>query len=662
MAQGIIERVNEPSRHVSPMVIVPKSTGIRICIDMRLANRAIIRENHPLPTLDDIWPQLNKATVFSIIDIKNAFHQVELSPESRHITTFITKRGLLRYTRLMFGITNAPELFQKTLVRILIGCKGVINYLDDILIFGSDKEDHDVNFKKVMERLRSYNVLLNSDKSKLAQSSVKFLGHEISAKGVAPCKDKLESIKKFRQPSTAEELRSFLGLVTYLGRFIPDLATLSDPLRQIINKKQPFSWGPENSKQFQEIKSSIVNGRVLGYFNKKDESIVISDASPVGLGAILIQKERTGEERIIMFASKSLSETERRYCQTEKEALAIVWAVERFHYYLYGHKFTLITDHKPLTFMFKPLSKPCARIERWVLRLQSYIFNVVYKKGKDNIADTLSRLSAVDKSPSPFDEDSDHYVCQITEGSSESEIVSPVTLKEIRDCCTKSKEYLDLMEGFLNNNWEANVARWQNLSGEFSIENGLIVRGCRLYIPPPLRDRILCAGHEGHPGKNKLLQRLREKVWWPEMTKDVETKTKSCTPCVLVSSQQPQIPLKMRKMPSTPWCQLAMDFTEVREFKKELLVIIDYHSRFMDIKVQNSTKADETIKSLQEIFPLLGYPESITCDNGPPFNSREFQQYCDSYQIEIIHTIPMWAQANGLVERQNRSIKKETSD
>lgn len=422
MAQGIIERVNEPSRHVSPMVIVPKSTGIRICIDMRLANRAIIRENHPLPTLDDIWPQLNKATVFSIIDIKNAFHQVELSPESRHITTFITKRGLLRYTRLMFGITNAPELFQKTLERILIGCKGVINYLDDILIFGSDKEDHDVNFKKVMERLRSYNVLLNSDKSKLAQSSIKFLGHEISAKGVAPCKDKLESIKKFRQPSTAEELRSFLGLVTYLGRFIPDLATLSDPLRQIINKKQPFSWGPENSKQFQEIKSSIVNGRVLGYFNKKDESIVISDASPVGLGAILIQKERTGEERIIMFASKSLSETERRYCQTEKEALAIVWAVERFHYYLYGHKFTLITDHKPLTFMFKPLSKPCARIERWVLRLQSYIFNVVYKKGKDNIADTLSRLSAVDKSPSPFDEDSDHYVCQITEGSSESEI------------------------------------------------------------------------------------------------------------------------------------------------------------------------------------------------------------------------------------------------
>lgn len=265
LKQGIIEEVNEPCRWISPMVVVPKADGsIRICIDMRQANKAIARENHPLQTLDDIWPKLANATVFSCLDIKDAFHQVELTPESRYITTFITKRGLLRYTRLMFGINSAPEKFQKTIDRVLLGCKGFVVYLDDILVFGNSKTDHDQNLKQVVDRLSKYNVLLNKSKQTIGAKTVKFVGHEITPGSVKPCIDKLEAVKKFRRPESPEETRSFLGLVTYIGRFIPNLATLADPLRLMIREPKAFKWEQRHDECFKQLKEKIVSSKSLG--------------------------------------------------------------------------------------------------------------------------------------------------------------------------------------------------------------------------------------------------------------------------------------------------------------------------------------------------------------------------------------------------------------
>lgn len=655
LKQKIIEEVNEPCRWVSPMVIVPKANGdIRICIDMRQANKAIVRQNHPLPTLDDMWAQLAGSTVFSKLDVKNAFHQIELAEESRYITTFIAKRGLMRYRRLMFGINNAPELFQKTLSQIVTGCEGSLNFLDDLLVHGKGYREHDKRLNKLMKRLKDYNVVLNKDKAEIGVSAVKFVGHIISKDGVRPCEDKVEAIKKFRMPESPEETRSFLGLVTYLGRFIPNLGTLSEPLRTLMKKSEKFKWKDEHGKCFQDIKNCIVNESQLGFFDRQDKTFVITDASPYGLGAILIQKNGNDEERVIMYASKSLSEVERRYCQTEREGLAVVWAIERFHQYLFGAKFTLITDHKALTFLFKPSSKPSARIERWVLRLQGYDFSVVYKEGKGNLADPLSRLSAVDKNPEPFDEESEDYVNAILNSS----VPEAVSIEEIVESSKQDEIYKDLKEGISKGIWSTKVKDMKHLAGEFCLAGDLILRSRRLYIPSVLRVRILDAGHEGHPGRNKLMSRLREKVWWPEITQDVDRKTKSCLSCSLVSAPNKTVPLKMRQLPSAPWVDLAMDFTCTSEYKKELLVIIDYYSRYIDIKIQTSTTAEETINSLKHCFSTLGYPETITCDNGPPFDSGDFKGFCRSNNIRIYHTVPGWAQANGLVERQNRGIKK----
>lgn len=181
---------------------------------MRQANKAILQEKHPLPTLDDILPRLSSAKFFTKLDVKNAFHQIELGERSRFITTFITKRGLMQYTRLIFGINNAPELFQKTMERVLVGCEGAVVYLDDILIFGTTEKEHDKNAKRVMGRLRDANVLLNDKKTEFKKSEVKFMGHIISKEGIKASTDKLEAVRSFRRPETPEETRSFLGLIT----------------------------------------------------------------------------------------------------------------------------------------------------------------------------------------------------------------------------------------------------------------------------------------------------------------------------------------------------------------------------------------------------------------------------------------------------------------
>lgn len=236
-ANDIIEDVTCPSEWVSSMVPVLKENGdVRLCIDMRRANEAILRENHPLPTMDNILPKINKAKFFSRIDIKLAFHQIEIHTSSRYITTFISRTGLKRYKRLMFGISCAPEIFQKTLERILINCEGTVNFIYDILVFGRDKKEHDRRLEKVLNVLKGNNVLLNDDKCVYGVTKTQFLGHELTCDGVRLLDKYIKSIQNFRAPSTIEELQSFLGLVNYVGKWIPHLATTTEPLKVLTRK------------------------------------------------------------------------------------------------------------------------------------------------------------------------------------------------------------------------------------------------------------------------------------------------------------------------------------------------------------------------------------------------------------------------------------------
>lgn len=261
--------------------------------------------------------------------------------------------------------------------------------------------------------------------------------------------DKVETIMNFRNPMNKEETRSFLGLVTYLGKFIPDLANTTEPLRRLIKKDITFVWTEEQESAFQQLKNKLAQIPRLSYFNPVLPIRLIIDASPVALGAVLVQFD--GEEpRPISFASKSLSEVERRYSQTEKEGLALVWGVERFYYYLYGIEFELVTDHKPqLQAIFSPSSKPPARIERWVLRLQAFKYKVIYKSEKENIADSLSRLCRISTAET-FDKEAEHNVLTIIAQSTPR----AMTVSEIDKASELDNELVNIRDHIINDTWD----------------------------------------------------------------------------------------------------------------------------------------------------------------------------------------------------------------
>jgi hypothetical protein len=322
---GIIERVVRPTSWVSPLVPIMKDNGeLRLCVDMRRANKAIQRLNHPLPVLDYLLSRFSGAKFFTTLDIKQAFHQVELAEESRDITTFITNWGLFRYTRLLFGVNYAPEFFQNLMESILAECFHTVVFIDDIVIWRLTEQEHDDAVKKTLDVLKSHGLSLNVHKCKFKREEIIFLGHKLSATGVLPSDDKIKSLSGCRPPRNREELRSFLGLVTYVSRFIPNQSTASHPLRELLKSTSNFQWLTQHNNSFELLKELIGNLKHLGYYDPKDQTILVTDASGVGLGAVLIQLKEN-RPRVISYASRSLSPTEQRYPPIEKEALGIVW-------------------------------------------------------------------------------------------------------------------------------------------------------------------------------------------------------------------------------------------------------------------------------------------------------------------------------------------------
>lgn len=652
---GIIEKVNEPSVWISPIVIAHKPSGdIRICVDMRRANEAIRRENYPIPTFDSFMTKLKNAKHFSRLDLKDAYHQLELDADSRHITTFITHKGLFRYVRLMFGVSSAPEIFQKIMEMILAGCENCANFLDEIIIFGSTENEHDESLKKVLSVLKEKNVTLNEDKCKYKVQELKFLGHNLSAKGISVDQKKVDTIMNFRAPNNKEELRSFLGLVTYVGKFIPDLGTATDTLRKLTKTDAKFDWTSEHEQHFVKLKRCLANLPTLSYFDLTKRTRLVADASPVALGAVLLQYDDESNPKVISFASKSLSDVERRYSQTEKESLALVWAVERFYYYLSGLEFELETDHKPLEAIFKPTSKPPARIERWLLRLQAFKFKVVYKPGKLNIADPLSRLCTFEKENS-FDAEGEFHIFRVVEQN------TPKALKISQIVSESQKDYAitDAVSKINNECWstvDKNI--YYTFRFELTTFGSILLRGNKIVMPESLRKQTLELAHEGHPGETVMKRRLRAKVWWPTIDKQTEQYVKSCRDCLLVSQPNKSSQMSRHRFPDGPWQCLALDLTGPVTNNEMVLVVIDYYSRYQEIKFLKSTTASVIVKYLNELFSRLGFPKSIRADNGPQFRGDEFKVFCEKNNIERILTIPYWPQANGEVENMNKSLKK----
>lgn len=340
VAANIIEPVTSSmdTSFCSSMLVVPKGTeDIRLVIDLRGPNQYVHRTPFSMPTLESILADLDGATWFSTIDLSNAFYHIELHESCRHLTNFLTEFGMFRYVRLPFGLSNAPDLFQETLeTKILAGCKGVQNYLDDIIVYGKTKAIHDDNLAAVLSKLKKHNVKINEDKSVFGSQRVKFLGFILTPSGWQIEEEKLSAIKNFRRPESCAEVRSFLGLMTFIDKFIVDRATKTERLRALANA-QSFYWTDEEESEFRLLQEGAIHDiKTLGYFSTTDDTELFVDASGTGLGAVLVQYNKERVPRIIACASKSLTPTEQKYPQTQREALAVVWGVERFVFYLTG--------------------------------------------------------------------------------------------------------------------------------------------------------------------------------------------------------------------------------------------------------------------------------------------------------------------------------------
>lgn len=651
---GIIEAVDGPSLWVSPLVVVPKSDGdVRLCVDMRQANEAVQRERYPIPTIEEVLQELNKSKVFTKLDLKWGYHQLELEEGSRGITTFITHKGLYRYRRLMFGITSAPEKYQQVIQQVLQGIDGVKNISDDIVVYGETQGEHDRRVRQVMERLKEKGLTLNHKKCEFSMPKLTFMGHVLSGNGVSIAEDKVKAVKEARAPTTPTEVRSFLGLVNYSGRFIPDLATTTEPLRRLTKKDESFLWEKEQEEAFRKLKSQLSNAETLGYFDRQAETYVISDASPVGLGAVLVQKKE-GENRVIAYASRSLTDVEKRYSQTEKEALGLVWSCEHFYMYLLGTKFVLVTDHKPLEVLYSPKSKPSARVERWVLRLQSYDYKVQYRPGKSNIADPLSRLSCKSTGVNSRNV-AEEYVMFVAQEA----VPRAMTARQVEESSNSDQELSTVRECIKSGNWEdSKLSRYYPVRDELCTVGKLVLRGTRLVIPQELRVKVMSLAHEGHVGMSATKLRLRTKVWWPGMDRDVVKYIESCHGCQLVAKANPPEPIVPTELPPGRWQDLAMDFLGPMPTGEYLFVVIDYYTRFYEVKITTSVTAKQTVRMLRKIIAAHGLPFSITSDNGPQFVSKELADFLEEQGICHRRVTPRWAQANGEVERQNRSMLK----
>ena len=351
---GVIKRVDEPTPWCAPIVVVPKKNkNIRLCVDLTRLNEAVLREQYTLPAIDHMLARIAGVKVFSKLDCNSGFHQIPLSPDSMLLTTFTTPYGRFCYTRLPFDICSASEVFQKRMIDILGDLDDYVCLIDDVLVFGKNQAEHDARLRVILLRLRQARVTLN-EKCEFSKLRIKFAGHSLSAAGIGPDPDRLSAVINMAPPSNIIEVRCFLGMVNQLAKFSHTLAELSAPLCDLLRKDHTWVWDSLQQNAFDSIKKAISSVPVLALYDPKKSTIVSADSSSYGLGAVLKQRQLDNTWRPVVFASRALTDIEKRYAQVEKECLALTWACERFSDYLIGSQFTLQTDHKPLTSSLSP--------------------------------------------------------------------------------------------------------------------------------------------------------------------------------------------------------------------------------------------------------------------------------------------------------------------
>ena len=647
------------------MVVVTTPNKIRICLDPKDLNTAVIRPKYQMPTLDELLPKLSKAKVFSTLDAKDGFYQVGLDENSSLKTTFWTPFGRYKYRRLPFGINLAPEEFECKLHEKLDGLPGVEVIRDDILVMGyGENEDeanqnHDENLIRLLEQARKANLRLNSSKMNLRKSEVKFMGHLITNDGLKPDPEKVKAVQEMPRPTSKKELLSLLGFVNYLSKFLPRLSEVAQPLREMTAKEAKFIWSPQHETAFQEVRELVVKHPVLKYYDLQEEVTVQCDASEYGLGAALLQNGQP-----VAFASRTLSQTERQYAQIEKECLAIVFSCERFSQYLAGRqKITVESDHKPLQSIFQKsiLSAPC-RLQRMMLRLQRFNIEVKYKPGAQMyVADHLSRASLADNK-----EMKDSFQVFAFELETltpfDSIKVAPERLSQLQRC-TAQDLVLQTLKTTVLTGWPerrdecpVQIRDYWNYREEISLHNGILFKSQRVIVPKAMRSEILSRIHSSHQGVASCLRKAKDIVFWPGMKSEVKALVERCPVCGEFQAKNASQPMQSHQIPDRPWSKVATDLFTLSG--KNYITVVDYFSDFVEVSELEGTTSHAVIQVLKEQFSRHGIPDTVVSDNGSQFSSQEFHEFSLAWEFNHVTSSPHHPRSNGKAESSVKAVKQ----
>lgn len=646
--QGIICKVDHPKSFVSNLVVVEKPNGdVRLCIDPTDLNQATKRTPHLIPCMQDISQKLSNKSIFSVLDLKDGFYNIELDEESSDHCAFSTPYGMYKFQRLPFGLNLAPEIFQKFTEQIFGQIKGVVVYFDDILIAGSDEREHDLILKQVVDKARENNIKFNKTKFQYKVKSVKYFGEVYSQGGHTPDPDRVRAINGLESPKNKKELQRLLGLFNFVRDFVPKMSEVTSPLRELLRKDVAFLWMPKHEEALNKLKNLISKAPVLVHFDDSKPITLQCDSSKDGMGFSLMQNGRP-----VMYGSKSLTDTQVGYCQTEKEMLSICEAVKKYHNLLYGRvEIEVQTDHKPLvSIMCKNIANiNNNRLQRMRLKLLNYNLKVRYVPGKNMyVADCLSRSYLKDK----VYDDSD--LVEVVHTLSKNAQVSDSRKSEILDE-TKNDDTLTSVIKYIREGWPNtklsipnHVKFYFQLQDRLTVDDGLLFLDHRIIIPKSLRNKMLYLLHEPHMGMEKTKLKARMTVYWPNINTDIEQIVSKCTVCEQYRANNTKEPMLSHSVPDLPFEKVAVDLLDCKG--KPYLVLIDYYSKWLELKSIRNKQASEIILKLKSIFSEHGVPKQI-CSDNMPFNSYEFIMFSKEWDIECIYSSPRYPKSNGMAER-----------
>ena len=661
--QGVWRRVHY-SRWAAPMVAVLKDPrdpagSIRICGDYKqTVNKTAPVDTYPIPNTIDQLAMLAGGEKFTKLDLSQAYQQLELDEGSMELLTINTHQGLYQPSRLQFGVHSATGIFQREMDQRLSKIPMTKVRVDDILVSGKDDRDHLCNLKRVLSQLKDSGLTVKISKCSFMKEEVTYCGYVISKDGVKPMPSNVEAVRDAPAPTNLKELRSFLGMVNYYNMYMEGLATITEPMHKLMRKDVSWTWTAECETAFRKVKGMLCSAPLLAHFDMSRRIIVHCDASEYGVGAVLSHVSEDGVESPVCYASRTLSLAERNYATVEKEGLALVYAVKKFHQFLFGNKFVMYTDHKPLLGLFAEASplpaRAAARVLRWALLLSAYNYVLKYREGaKNGNADGLSRL--------PLDARNGDASQKVVSIALVELVKAPVTEVELRQH-TRNDPVVgavlqSVLEGSLGRQEGEAYKPYKSRVTELTTESGCLLWGSRVVVPESLRDKILMELHEVHPGMTRMKALARSYVWWPVLDADIESTVRRCQTCQMNQSKPAAAPVHAWEFPSTPWERIHIDHAGPTN-GNTFLVVVDSFSKWVEVERVRSTDAKTTCAILRKIFATHGLPKVVVSDNGPGFASAEFNVFLKRNGVRHLYSAPYHPSSNGQAERFVRTFKE----